>query len=141
METNPLSRDVRTIVREVLAEVLASRKSASGTATVQSVRIATDNDLARFVARLIQELDDPTTSTDLRSGARRFTLRDVVGSVNPPVGTSSPPGTFALQGVITESRIERCAPDGALVLGAGAILTPLARDKARKLGLKIERVR
>lgn len=140
MNANPLSGDVRSIIREVLAEILASRKSASPSPTVQSVRIADDNELAKFVARLILELDDPATAAQLRSGSRRFTLQRGGDFPKPEVEGPSP-SVPTLQGVITESKLDRLAAGGVVVLGAGAILTPLARDKACKLGLKIERVR
>jgi len=51
------------------------------------------------------------------------------------------PATAALTGVITENKIDHLKGAGRLVLGADAVLTPLARDKARKLGLTIERRR
>ena len=44
-----------------------------------------------------------------------------------------------LKGVVSEQRIAALAGKGTLRLGATAVLTPLARDKARKLGLKLER--
>ena len=47
----------------------------------------------------------------------------------------------AVHGVITERRIGEFANAGTIVLAPGAILTPLARDRARRLGLKIERSR
>ena len=106
----------------------------------QSVRIADDNELAKFVARLILELGDPATAAQLRSGSRRFTLAARRRLPKPAVEGPSP-NLPTLQGVITESKLDRLAAGGVVVLGAGAILTPLARDKARKLGLKIERVR
>jgi hypothetical protein len=46
-----------------------------------------------------------------------------------------------LEGVISEQKISALAAMGTLVLGPTAVLTPLARDRARKLGLKIERRR
>jgi hypothetical protein len=46
-----------------------------------------------------------------------------------------------LQGVITEQKIDKAAGSGVLLLAPDAVLTPLARDKARRLGLKIERRR
>ena len=53
----------------------------------------------------------------------------------------SSPSAEALTGVITEQKIDALKGAGKLVLAPGAVLTPLARDKARKLGLAIERRR
>ncbi|HUR43137.1 MAG TPA: hypothetical protein VMZ01_03450, partial [Aestuariivirga sp.] len=110
---------------DLLRETLAQRKPATSTGT-ETVRIANDEDLAAFAARLIQS----ATAEAVRNGKLRFTL---VG------GTASAAGT--LTGVITENRIDKLAGSGTLVLDAHAVLTPLARDKARRLGLKIERRR
>jgi hypothetical protein len=115
--------ELRGMVRDLLREVLANRTPP--TAGVETVRIANDSDLASFVARLIQ----PTTLEAVRAGNLRFTLQ------------SGTPAAGALEGVITEQKLEKLAGSGTLVLAPGAVLTPLARDRARKLGLKVERRR
>ncbi len=118
--------ELRGMVRDVLREVMAQR-SAPG---VESVRLANDADLAAFVARLAQ----PATLEAVRAGKLRFTLQPGAAPV------AAPPGN-ALDGVITEQKIDKFAGQGTLLLAPGAVLTPLARDKARRLGLKIERRR
>jgi len=46
------------------------------------------------------------------------------------------------RGAVTERAVIKAAADGArLLLGRGAVLTPLARDKARSLGVEIEKER
>lgn len=117
--------ELRGMVRDVLREVMAGR-AATG---VESVRLASDADLAAFVARLTQ----PATLEAVRAGKLRFALQQ---GVVPPA-----PAINALDGVITEQKIDKFAGQGVLVLAPGAVLTPLARDKARRLGLKIERRR
>ena len=122
-----ISSELRHMVRDVLREVMAQRQPSSG-AAVETVRIANDHDLAAFIARIIE----PQTLEKLRAGKLRFTL----GNAPAPVSTST-----ALTGVITEQKIEHLKGAGTLVLAPGAVLTPLARDKARRLGLTIERRR
>ena len=117
--------ELRGMVREVLREVMAGRSAAG----VESVRMSSDADLAAFVARLTQ----PATLERVRAGKLRFALQQ---GAAPPA-----PAGNALDGVITEQKIEKFAGQGVLVLAPGAVLTPLARDKARRLGLKIERRR
>jgi hypothetical protein len=92
------------------------------------VRIASDGELQAFVARIIEA----GTLEAVRAGKLRFTLGNT--SANPLAGGM-------LEGVITEQKIDRLAATGTLTLAPGAVLTPLARDKARRLGLKIERRR
>ena len=124
-----MAQDLRAMVRDVLRDVMAQRGGASvNGGTVEAVRIASDHDLAAFVARIL----DPAVLERVRSGQLRFTL----GAVPVPASAAPSP---ALTGVITEQKIDRLTAHGRLVLAPGAVLTPLARDKARKLGLVIER--
>jgi hypothetical protein len=124
-----MSNELRHMVRDVLREVMAQRNVTSGSA-VESVRIASDHDLASFIARITE----PSTLEKVKAGKLRFTL----GASPAPVAISS---AAALTGVITEQKIDQQKGAGTLVLAPGAVLTPLARDKARKLGLTIERRR
>lgn len=117
--------ELRGMVREVLREVMAGRSAAG----VESVRLSSDADLAAFVARLTQ----PATLEAVRAGKLRFALQQVAALPAP--------ASTALDGVITEQKIDKFAGQGVLLLAPGAVLTPLARDKARRLGLKIERRR
>jgi len=119
-----ISGELRGMVRDLLRETLAHRGPSTG--GTETVRIANDSDLAAFVSRLVQ----PATLDAVRSGKLRFTLAN-----------GSAAATGALSGVITEQKIDKLAGAGTLVLDANAVLTPLARDKARRLGLKIERRR
>ena len=123
-----ISNELRLMVREVLRETLSQRQPVPS-GGVETVRIANDQDLAAFVARLIE----PATLEGLRSGRLRFTLGN-------PASSAAATAT-ALTGVITEQKLEQLKGTGTLVLAAGAVLTPLARDKARRLGLTIERRR
>lgn len=128
MPLNPeISNELRHMVRDVLREVMAQRGS-SGSPAVETVRIATDHDIAAFVARVTE----PAMAEKIRSGQLRFTLA-------PPQSAGLPAST--LTGVITEQKIAQIKGPGPLVLAPGAVLTPLARDKARRLGLTIERRR
>lgn len=121
-----MNNELRSVVREVLRDVMASRSAPN----IESVRIADDHDLAAFVACIIE----PATLEKLRSGKLRFTLAGTTKSA-----ASSSGETFS--GVITEQMIRRLHPGATLMLSSGAVLTPLARDKARKLAIKIERRR
>ena len=121
-----MSNELRGMVRDVLREVMASRSAA----TSETVRLASDQDIAAFISRIIE----PATLEKIKAGKLRFTLG---GMTTQSVASSSE----LLSGVITEQRIDKLSSTGTLVLGPGAVLTPLARDRARKLGLKIERRR
>lgn len=124
-----MSNELRSMVREVLRDVMANH-AAPATAAIEAVRISNDHELAAFVARAIE----PATAEKIKSGKLRFTLAGVATQA-----AAAPAGMMS--GVITEQKIGKLDVGAALVLGPGAVLTPLARDKARKLGLKIERRR
>lgn len=121
-----LSGELRNMVREVLREAMGA-KHAPGLSAVEAVRISNDADLQAFINRLF----DPAIHERVKSGKLRFTLGSAAA---PSLGA-------ALTGVITEKTIDKHAGGGTLALAADAVLTPLARDKARQLGLKIERTR
>lgn len=148
--------ELRAMVREVLGELLRARKpaalatpaAASGPAqVVEPVQIATDADLAAFVARLIARLDDPATGAALRAGRHGFTLARPVAAPSgptpsaPAVPVPASGANVVLTGTITEARIARLDAGTRVTLGPGAVMTPLARDKARARGLVIERKR
>ncbi|WP_102141424.1 hypothetical protein [Mycobacterium hubeiense] len=98
-----------------------------------TVRIASDADLDGFVRRLLKLFENPKTRTDLRTGRLRFRL----------AGASGANGSHRVDsGVVTERHIADIATDGgSLVLGRRAVLTPLAREKARALGISIQKER
>lgn len=121
------SHELRGLVREVLKEAMANRVAPKqGTETI---RIGSDAELQAFVNRL----SIPGIIESVRAGKLRFTLGQTA-----PAPTSS--GDI-LEGVISEQKISALAAHRTLILGPTAVLTPLARDRARKLGLKIERRR
>jgi hypothetical protein len=79
----------------------------------------------------------------------REALRDalpaaVAGSGGTGPGGTGPGGTGGVQrvekGAVTERMVAAAAKAGsALVLGPRAVLTPLARDKARALGVPVQK--
>ena len=106
------------------------------------VTLGSDADLDAFVRRVASLCEDPTARKALRNGQRRFRLAGPAGARTMP----SPPhdgGVHRIErGAVTERAVKKAAADGGrLVVGRRAVLTPLARDKARVLGVVIERER
>lgn len=129
---------LREIVQGVIREFVGDRSAFVG--RVERVRIAADDDLAGFVADLQRRLSDPGFALRLQLGQHRFVLDNTSRGDGSEV--SEPAAVEALQGVVTESRLTALAGSGdTLRLAPGATLTPLARDKARALGIKIERAK
>ncbi len=121
------NQDLRAMVRDVLREALPQK--AGALAAVESVQITNDADLAAFVRRVLERQDA------VKSGQLRFTLGSVLAA------STAPAGGVAIKGVITEQVVNQHAAAGVLILAADAVLTPLGRDRARKLNLRLERRR
>jgi hypothetical protein len=144
---------LRELVREVLRETLPHDTAQPAILTSsapenahpappaddEAVVITSDDDLNTFVQRLLQLFDDPTRQAELREGRLRFRL---AGSSD-----DEPPAAIATvvrieRGAVTETHVRDASRAGArLLLGRAAVLTPLARDRARALGLDIEKER
>jgi hypothetical protein len=146
---------LRSLVREVLADLLPGQGPSPGAGPpaapaqdgpvftprdgvrdVQTVSLRTDAELAAFVARLLHLFENPKHRGDLQAGRLRFRLAPagVAGTARP---------THRIEkGAVTEAAVRAAARDGArLVLGRQAVLTPLARDRARAAGVEIEKER
>jgi hypothetical protein len=155
--------ELRTLIREVIRDVLPK-----GLPVTETVSLSTDEELAAFVARLLDL--DPETREDLRAGRRRFRLAVPPSPQAPPVtvfpstpvaaaapgvhGSNGANGQTAVngcadsatrrieRGAVTEKVVRDAARAGQrLVLGPGAVLTPLARDRARASGVEISKER
>ncbi len=100
------------------------------------VRIGTDAELRDFALRVLRLADNPKLRRDLIAGRIRFRLAE------QPAGAASQAVYRVDKGAVTERAVAAAAQAGArLVLGPRAVLTPLARDKARALGVPIEKER
>ena len=143
------SDELRALVREVIRDVLPQ-----GLPVTEMVNLSTDEDLATFVKRLLDL--DPGQREELRSGRKRFRLASPrapsvpagAGQVGAGQGNGaeragpSAPVRHIERGAVTEAVIAAAARTGErLVLGRGAVLTPLARDRARASGVQIEKER
>jgi hypothetical protein len=155
--------ELRALIREVIRDVLPK-----GLPVSETVNLSTDEDLAAFVARLLDL--DPEAREDLRAGRKRFRLAVPSHPQTPQApsvtqtaslsaasggsgahgpngltavnGSAGPPTRRIERGAVTEKVVRDAARAGErLVLGPGAVLTPLARDRARASGVEISRER
>jgi hypothetical protein len=138
--TSGLSSDeLRAAVRAVLREVLPDGLPQGGSA----VTVSTDADLDALVRRVAEQCEDPATRAAYRAGRHGFRLTAESGELRKaPRAESGEAGeeTRVERGAVTERAVLKAAKTGArLVLGPKAVLTPLARDRARVLGVEIEK--
>lgn len=102
---------------------------------VHAVTIQTDDDLNAFARHIVRLLDNPKARMDLLAGATRFTL------TRPPARGGAPERTHRREsGALTEREVKEAAEAGkSILLGRRAVVTPLARERARALGVTIEK--
>lgn len=144
---------IRLLVREVLGEELARLRAGRGSGSAprprvreEVVSIASDAELAAFVARLVELARDSEARREIAEGRHVFRLgRPAVAgperrSASPAAPLSRPVRIEA--GVVTERQVD-ALPEGTtgLVLGKAARMTPLARDRLRARGIAVERAR
>jgi hypothetical protein len=109
-----------------------------GNAKVEEVVIESDADLEAFARRLLQLYENPRDRQALRAGKLCFALRRAPGRAD--AAASSAPAVRIEKGAVTERAVNEAAAAGSrLVLGPRAVLTPMARDRAKKLHIEIER--
>jgi len=134
--TGPAADQLRQLVREVLAEHVRPATPPAADPESWTVRISGDDDLHAFVLRVLRLADNPRVRRDLISGRSRFSLAGQ-HAVAAEVATHR-----VDKGAVTERAVAAAAKAGArIVLGPRAVLTPLAKDKARTLGVRIEKER
>ena len=104
----------------------------------EEVSLQSDQELAQFVRRIVHLLENPATREAVKSGRHAFRLKRFSSSAS----SGRPAGAVEkiAKGVVKENTVVDAAKAGArLVIGRGVVVTPLARDKARQLGVQIER--
>ena len=131
-----LPEAVREKIAAQAADAAAPKKKAdaradSDASKIEDVSITTDAELAAFVRRVIEQREA------IQAGRLKFRLKRARKSTEPaPQGGSE----RVDKGIVTEKKVMAAARAGKrLVVGKGVVLTPLARDKARQLGVEIER--
>ena len=146
---------IRNLVKEVISEVVkdqinkvkaGNKKGKAGDGdkvTVETITIASDADLSRFVNYLLDLSKDTEAWLALEEGERVFRLNE--GSTRVQVHASQPVPERKTEkidkGLVNENRITALVKKGIghLVLGKSVVLTPLGRDKARDLNIFLER--
>ena len=151
---SPVDQDaIRTMVRQVLRDAIpetvrkriateVGKAAAAAPATdvaierSEEVSLATDADVAAFVRHILRLARDPKQREAMETG--RLAFRLIGARDSEPARRAG--GERIDKGLLTERAIIAAAKAGKrLVVGRRVVLTPLARDKARQLGVEIER--
>jgi hypothetical protein len=140
---------LRQMVRQVLLEVVPTTLGAAAASDGEAVVVDDDAALQAFAARVAALSADPDERAAIVSGRRRFRL----AAAAPTGATSATSATMTGadptrtpqrstvrvdRGAVTERHVREAeAADAVLHVGRGAVLTPLARDRARASGVEI----
>lgn len=135
----PAESDTTPAIGTPQARQLAPAAVAVSGANVEVVDLRSDADLDAFVRSLVHRFENPRDRMAIRSGKLRFRL----GATSAPAGgPAAAPAIRIERGAVTERAVRDAAAQGArLVLAPRAVLTPMARDRARSLGVEIEKER
>lgn len=135
------SVELREMVRDILRDALAGRsKLATASPTCESIAISSDADLQALITRLAR----PGGIEAVRAGSLKFALATTPASeVKPRNSAPALPVLHGAQpvhdGVVSERLLGKYSPGSTVFLALAAVLTPLAKDTGRRLGLKFER--
>lgn len=134
-----LRDEIRAILREEIAAL--TKGSQVSVPARERVRIASSADLTRFAQDLLARAADPGFAARVARGELRFELAEHAPVGAPMItGAPRPAPNMLDKTLITERDI--AAQDGGvrtLRIAKGSRLTPLARDEARRRGIRIER--
>lgn len=152
--------DLRSLIREVLTEELASLRAAAKPQKQimqETVSLKSDSDLNAFVRRILELGQDTKKRSDILAGRYIFQL-GYTGSPTPYVAQPAPQAALFhssgymqpvspaptraefSKGMITERDVANL-PQGtlAIAIGKSVRITPLARDELRRQNITIER--
>jgi len=145
-----LRQTIRDLLREELQTIRKERVnsgSAQDRITEETVSIANDQDLARFVRRMLTVSKDPADREALEAGRHVFRLenRGSTPAHIPRDTALSAVGGAMIQidkGVVTEKQAMSIPDEVETVrIAKGVQLTPLASDAIRSTGKKIVRLK
>lgn len=142
------SEMLRSLVREALRDALGSTPGAiklpaapaAQPAVTEMVSLNSDADLAAFVHRILDMSEDAGTRAQLRAGRVAFQLAGKPASGGTSAHSTPASGMRIEKGALTESMVRKAAESGnAIHVGRKVVITALARDKARAMGVEIIR--
>lgn len=135
---------LRDMVRQVLLEIVPQTVAwASAAPSARTEVIASDADLQAFARRIAEATTEERAA--IAAGTTVFRLAPAAATRiagTPAPSTTSPTMIRIDSGAVTERQVRAAEAAGSrIILGRKAVLTPLARDRARAAGVEITRER
>jgi hypothetical protein len=136
-ESDLLRQMVRQVLQEIVPQALAAAPETRA-AAVEAVTIGSDGDLQAFARRVATSSDAERAA--ITSGEMTFHLVGAAAPIEPFTATAN---VIRIEtGAVTERHVREAAGAGSSIqLGRKAVLTPLARDRARAAGIEITKER
>jgi hypothetical protein len=139
---------IREVIREVLQEVIAQEVSAavgeargSGESGGEVVHISTQAELDAAVRRLLADAAHPARRAAITSGKVRFVLagadRTSARGAAPSTAVRGHAHRFE-RGALTERHVRAAGQaDATIIITERVVVTPLAKERARAMGVTI----
>ena len=137
---NNTEAEIRVLVRELLRDIIQP-EALGASPSSRTVSVANAVDLQHFATLVLDLAKDPIVEQQIRSGRMRFEPDSPVPSPAQAAAATVGPSVLRIEkGAVTEKIIARAAAgESRIILGRRAVITPLAKEAARKLGVGIER--
>jgi hypothetical protein len=148
IDRNLIRELVKSVIAEEVAAIRKPKVAPTPAPTEERIAIANDADLIGFARRVLSLAGDPAKAKEIAAGRYPFRLERPAQAIVAPAPRATPTAPPLAQshridsGVVTESTLNKL-PRGLsqLLLGPGVTVTPLAKDRARALGLTFERMK
>lgn len=152
-----MSGDIRSLIREILAEELQAVRGAGGAhadtspqpqVREESVTIASDADLNRFALRVIELAQDGRSVQEIKAGRWRFRLQGGGGAgggaqaAPRALGEGAGGGGQTVEferGLVSERQVGGLGEGDRIRAGKRVRFTPLAQDEIRRKRIRVER--
>jgi len=137
-----LRDEIRAILHEEIAALRAETKGGMPQPSVERVTVSSGAELTRFAQNLVQRASDPAFAERVIAGEVIF--EPAVPPANAPApivtGPARKPPERLDKGLVTERDIAELEKSARILrIAPHSRLTPLARDEARRRGIRIER--
>ena len=145
---------IQNLVREVISEVIADKMpkeperiqsqppSNTGKPIVEEVTINNDDELNQFVKYLLALSKNEATWVAVEKGIWKFRLNRQISTDDNKANPGASRKTKQVEkGLLSENLITAFFKEGFnhIVMGKSVVFTPLGKEKARQLGILIER--
>jgi len=146
-----MTDDIRTLIREVLAEELnahqGSKMQSPPNSSDEEVTVPADGDLTAFVQSIVERSKNQSFIDSVKMGRHRFHIVATTQATLVPTARTIASGSVAApnvpvlfeKGLVTEKQIAALPEDSLIQATKRVTFTPLALDELRRRRIRMER--